>query len=284
MQPRDVTAIFSRPTLRSLGRGVVPPQVKKLTQGQLVGQFTGQETLSHFFDTAYEWLTRHYRSEYVYKNEIVSRIVFGRHSPRTASFQTEFRAGASIADAVVFNGTSTVYEIKTELDGFQRLASQLRDYLLVFDRVFVVTHEEGLDAALSIVPDEVGVIQLTRKGSLSEVKTSWSNAGNASPEAIFNTLRRGEYLSILERLTGWQADVPPGHVYAAAKERFGGLSARAAHEAALSAWRARTVSGELPKFVTQLPVSLRTLGLSEPLSTVGKHRTLNCLQSSIATL
>lgn len=262
----------------------MPPHVRRLVDSKLAAEFTGEETLSHLFDCAYAWLSRHYRSEYVYKNEVVSRIVFGRHSPRTTSFQTEFRTGTSIADAVVFNGTSTVYEIKTELDGFNRLATQLQDYLMVFDRVFVVTHDEGIEAALTIVPEQVGVIRLTRKGSLSEVRSCTSNVGGTSPVAIFNTLRRSEYLPILSRLTGWTADVPVGHIYSAARERFAALSPLSAHEAALSAWRARTVSGGLPAFALQLPTSLRTLGLTEPLSSIGKLRALTCLSAPLASV
>lgn len=282
MHPREVNSIFSRPTLRSLGKGVVPTRVQKLVHEQIGLHLNGDETLSHLFDAAYKFLIKRYRSEYVYKNEIVSRIVFGRHSPKTTSFQTEFRAGTSIADAVVFNGTSTVYEIKTELDGLHRLTGQLRDYLSVFDKIYVVTHDAGLDAALSVVPNEVGVLHLTRRGSLSEVKACITNADNTSPVAIFNTLRRAEYLPILKDLTGWQADVPPGHLYAAARERFSELTPHAAHAAALSAWRTRTVSGRLPDFVCQLPASLRALGLSEPLSSIARERVLACLQLPIS--
>lgn len=281
MHPRDLNAIFSRPTFKSLGRGIVPIHVRKLVQDQTIAPLSGEVPLSAFFDSAYQWLSRHYRSEYVYKNEIVSRIVFGRHSPRTTSFQTEFRVGKSIADALVFNGTSTVYEIKTELDGLTRLSTQLTDYLSAFDRVFVVTHDDGLQNTLAQVPDEVGVINLTRKGSLSEVKACRSNAQHVAPAAVFNTLRRAEYLAILKQLTGWNGDVPAGMLYAAARERFAELPPQVAHDAALDAWRSRTTTGSLPTFVGQLPLSLRTLGLAEPLSGIGQLRVLECLRLPI---
>lgn len=40
----------------------------------------------------------------------------------------EFNVGASKADLAVFNGTSTVYEIKSEIDSTERLKSQMGDY------------------------------------------------------------------------------------------------------------------------------------------------------------
>lgn len=282
MHPRAINTIFSRPTMRSLGRGVVPDQVKDLLRVQWDARITGESSLADFFNAAYQALTKHYRSEYVYKNELVSRVVFGRHSPRTTSFQTEFRVGSSIADAVVFNGTSTVYEVKTELDGLQRLQDQLAAYRSVFDRIFVVTHETGVDAVLRAAPSAVGVLQLTRRGSLKGVRESRANAQNVSPLAIFNTLRRYEYLDILEGACGWTGDVPASRIASEAKRRFLTLDPLFAHEQALLKWRERTTTGSLPGFVSALPPSLRTLGLSEPLSEVARTRVLNCLAQPLA--
>lgn len=272
--------------MRSLGRGVVPQSVRHLAEHVSAGNDTLSQagSLSDFFDFAYQELRANYRTEYVYKNELVSRIVFGRHSPRTTSFQTEFRTGACIADAVVFNGTSTVYEIKTELDSLQRLPDQLTAYRSVFDKIYVVTHEAGIEAVLRTAPDTVGVLHLTKRGSLTEVRASGSNANHVSPDAIFNTLRRSEYLAILERTFGWTPDVPSGRIVMEAKARFSKLSPKVAHEQALSMWRQRTTHGSLPAFVDALPASLRTLGLSEPLSEIGRLRALDCLHAPLLSV
>jgi hypothetical protein len=84
-------------------------QLRKLEGG------TGkQQTVGERLDADLDELNRQYRCEYVYKAAIASRIVFGRHSPSTASLAIELNVAGSIVDCAVFNGTSTVYEIKTQ--------------------------------------------------------------------------------------------------------------------------------------------------------------------------
>ena len=87
-----------------------------------------EATLGEAFDAALKSLVAGHRSEYVFKNQIISKVVFGRHSPRTASALLELPMGQSVADVVVLNGTSTTYEVKTDLDQFTRLSTQLDDY------------------------------------------------------------------------------------------------------------------------------------------------------------
>lgn len=65
---------------------------------------------------------------------------------------SEFWVDMSKADSVVLNGTSTVYEIKTEFDNLSRLPQQLTDYSKVFDHINVVTHERGVAAVLAAAP------------------------------------------------------------------------------------------------------------------------------------
>jgi hypothetical protein len=234
--------------------------------------------VSDAIDEAYALLRNAYRSEYIYKNEIVSRVVFGRHSPTTAGFCSELAIGASIADVVVFNGTSTAYEIKTELDSLQRLPSQLADYRRAFDRINVVTHEGAVDAVLRLAPAEVGVLVLTRRGAMSEVRAAASNAPNVVPAVLFGCLRRNEYLAILQRTHGWNADIPSAYLVAEAKKLFSELKPEVAHAHAVLEMRARTTDASRADFVSQLPYSLRTLGLSQPLSGVARTRVLSSLQ------
>jgi len=50
----------------------------------------------------------------------------------------ELSVGGSRADLCKINGTSIAYEIKTDLDNLQRLDKQLRDYMQIFEKVFVI--------------------------------------------------------------------------------------------------------------------------------------------------
>jgi hypothetical protein len=62
-------------------------------------------TLGQFFDVAFDKLFRSYRTEYVYKAAIANKLLFGKHSPRTAAMQVELPIGRSIVDIAIFNGT-----------------------------------------------------------------------------------------------------------------------------------------------------------------------------------
>lgn len=269
--------MFSRPVFKALSQGRIP-----VTLERYVNDVHGSSLeLGDAFEHAYAHLWSSYRSEYLYKNEVVSRIVFGRHSPSTATFVTEFRTGDSLADAVVFNGTSSVYEIKTEHDSLGRLHGQLADYLQVFDKVNVVTHERHVNAVLAMAPAHVGVLCLTDKGSLSEIRSAASNRENVRPARVFATLRRAEYLNILKRTLNWEPDMPPGLRMSAALAQFSTLAPITAHDEAVAELRKRTTGEATVGFVRTLPASLRTLGLSEPLSGIGKQRVAEILTRHI---
>lgn len=262
---RELSRVFSRPVFKSLSSGRIPSVLEGF--GRACGQSL---TVAEAFDRAYTHLWSDYRSEYLYKNEVVSRVVFGRHSPSTAAFLTEFRAGQSVADAVVFNGTSSVYEIKSEHDSLDRLAGQLADYLRIFDKVHVVTHESHVSGVLALTMPRVGVLCLNDRGYLSECRPALSNKTFIDPVVLFGSLRRGEYLGILERTQGWSPDVPPGLLAAAAKTRFATLAPEVAHDEAVKELRKRTTDLATAAFVGGVPRSLRTLALSEPLSRVAQ--------------
>lgn len=273
----DAVRFFTRATFRDISNGYVP-SMRELGIDSSSKKTANKNLVSVAVDNAYALLRSEHRCEYVYKNEIVSRVIFGRHSPKTASFCGELAVGSSVADVVVFNGTSTVYEIKTELDSLKRLPTQLNDYVRAFDRIHVVTHEAAVDAVLNIAPKCVGVFILGREGKISQVRESISNKANIDPAVLFGCLRRGEYLSILERTHGWTGKVTPAKLVAEARGRFVELSPEVAHTETTLEMRKRTTDSQSAGFVESLPYSLRALGLSQPLSLVARARVQTVLQ------
>ena len=95
-----------------------------------------------FYDTIFKRLLREYRYEYIYKNAVAKKILLGKHNLNTAFMLTEFRADDCKADTVILNGTSYVYEIKTEMDSFDRLDRQISAYRKVFDYITVISSEK----------------------------------------------------------------------------------------------------------------------------------------------
>ncbi|WP_141233407.1 sce7726 family protein [Lysobacter antibioticus] len=237
-----------------------------------LGRSEADLAIGPLFDEGFRELNNKYRCEYVYKAHIVNKLVFGRHSPRTASVQTELQVGKSVADIVVFNGTSTAYEIKTEFDTSRRLETQTADYLKVFDNVYVVTHPDLIRKYSDIVPDRVGVIALTARNRLSERKSAISNVDSVSSRSIFRIMRQSEYMEAVVNAYGEQPPIPNGVLFKHYEALFSKLKPRDAHAALVSAFRMRTTSVEMADYLSCLPASLRALGYATPLSALQRGR------------
>lgn len=146
----------------------------------------------------YEYMTREYRNEYIYKNTLLNKLLLGRHSLNTTSALTEIPIGKSKADFVLINGKGVVYEIKTELDSFDRLESQLNDYYKAFKLVYVVTCESNykkLDEILA--KSNVGICVLTKRNTISTKKEAVEDSSKLDFNTMFKMLRKNEYERII---------------------------------------------------------------------------------------
>lgn len=270
---RRLARFFTREAVRSIAKSGPNSEVVASLRSFL-GPNAARSTIGSLFEEGFQELSKNYRCEYVYKAQVVNKLIFGRHSPRTAGVQAELQVGKSIADIVVFNGTSTAYEIKTEYDTSRRLETQTSDYLKVFDNVFVVTHPHLADKYAAIVPDRVGVIALTARGRLSERKPAISNVNSVSSRSIFRVLRQSEYIEAVVNFYGEQPQVPNGVLFKHYEALFSRLSPRGAHAALVRAFKMRTTSAEMADYLDCLPPSLRVLGYSTPLSAPQRNQVL----------
>lgn len=224
------------------------------------------ETLFDFFDRVYDLLFKNYRSEYCYKNTIVRRHLLGKHSLKTSFVLTEFRAGNCKADLVLLNGTSTVYEIKSEFDSPARLQRQLTAYKKVFDRINIITTRNFYEKVKDTIEDHVGIMILKDNEYISDLKKSKSIKHNLSPEDIFNTLKREEYLTINRKYFGRIPKVPNTQIYKVSKELFCQLSPEVAHDEMVNTLKIRGNSTELKSFINDSPNSLKAISISQQLS------------------
>ena len=268
---RLLSRAYTRPMLTQLARTGDARALTDLllTHGQ-VGDDVAALRLGELFERGWSRLSANYRNEYVYKNELATRLVFKRHSPRTASFQVELRIGSSIADVVVANGTTTAYEIKTEFDSSRRLSSQTSDYLKAFDKVYVVTHPGHISRYEGELDPRIGLIILSDKHALTPYRKASPNAENVDPRTIFRCMRRDEYIRAIESYIGEVPTMPNGLIAGYCEELFIQLTAKQAHASFVKALKARTTGKCHVDFVSRLPSSLRALGYATPLS--GRQR------------
>ena len=264
--------MFSSATYRSLASQRPLEAMERLRKVFPLATESGARSVADAFDIAYQRLLRDYRNEYVFKNAIVSKIVFGRHRPSTASAILELPLGRSIADVAVFNGTSTVYEIKTDLDSFTRLSSQLRDYRTRVEMVYVVVSERRAASANRHIPEGVGLLALRRHGSLAVIRHATSNLGHMRADHIFGTIRQGEAAEILSQQGMRATTTDPIEHWHELRELFSGLGVAVAHQGAVNAFRARGQSAYAIATHPALPISTRALVYSTQLSGAAMRR------------
>jgi len=151
----------------------------------------------------YSNLQKDYRNEYVYKNTFINELLIKEYGLKDTIAINEFRVGNSIADIVLFNGTSKAFEIKTELDSEKRLNGQLNDYTKIFRQCYVVTSENLIDKYLK-VDDNIGLIALYSTGrslKMKEIRPAKIN-DNIDAETLIKAIRTSEYKAIVKAFYG----------------------------------------------------------------------------------
>ncbi|WKW31835.1 sce7726 family protein [Pseudomonas viridiflava] len=273
---RNYAKILNRPTFLALARGVPPQDVfydfDKLEVPKDV------KTVKELFEFAFKTIQKNYRNEYIYKTAIANRIVFGRHSPKTSAISVEMPVGRSIADLAIFNGTSTVYEIKTELDSPRRLLSQTPDYLKAFEYAYIVTHPKLAEKYADFCNDNIGVLSINSKDSLSLIKPAKSNFDTLEPSVIFRMLRKYEIILAIKKITGEPIDIANGIVREHCQKIFENLDKKTAYDIYVEAMKKRTTESDFVDFLMLLPKHLRILAYATNLSKPQKQRLLASLE------
>ncbi len=223
-------------------------------------------TLGSFFDNVYSFLFRSYRAEYVYKNVIAQKILLGTHSLNTTFMLTEFRTGVCRADALLLNGTSTVYEIKTAYDSIDRLSRQIQAYRQLFDRVCVVTAPSQIENVRNHIDEDIGLMVLSDRNTLRTIQKPSSIKRTVLPSVIFDSLRRSEYEEIIKEHFGVVPKVPNTIIHQACHDLFCTLDPVKAHDSMVSTLKKRRSSRRLNEFIESVPLSLKAASLSCKLS------------------
>ena len=173
----------------------------------------------------YKYMSRNYRNEYFYQNTMLNKLLLGRHSLNTTTALTQIPIGKSKADFVMINGKAVVYEIKTELDSFERLDNQLNDYFKAFDHVCVVTCESNYEKLNKILEGRsVGICILSDRNTLRFVKEPIENNVNLSYEALFKVLHKKEFEEILLDFYGELPKATPVFFYDECLDWFSKIS------------------------------------------------------------
>lgn len=278
MQQQAVAEVFTTAVFRALSESRIAQRAHRIVNLAPLVEDPARWTLADAYDAGHRFLRQSYRSEYFYKNSIVSKVIFGYHRPSTASALLEFQMGASYADVVVLNGTTTTYEIKTDLDSFARLRTQLADYSARTEHVNVVTSESKAASAEKALPDHVGLVVLKRSGALGVIRPSVGGFERLNPQAMFDLLRGDEALVALRRSVGYELDVPRGDAWKRTRALYAELPADVAHRETLRALRGRSAGAVELATTDSFPASLRALAYGTELSGAARARLIQRLK------
>lgn len=257
-------ALFTPSTLKSIVHESASEAHKELTEALRLELNLPQDcSLSKTIDETYKVLRREgNRTDYVYRNAIVDKLVVGKHSLNTTTPIQELRVGSSLADLVVLNGSSTVYEIKSERDTFRRLASQIENYSKVFEQAYVVTSATRLGHLQNHIPEHVGIITLSSSYTLQTVREASTNWELLDPVAISRTMTIREACSALRALGIQVPNVPNMLIRRAIDDKFEKLGARMSSQVFISTLKQSRKPRLNQADITLVPRPLRSFALS----------------------
>lgn len=259
-----ILPIFRGPFLERIGYGKHCSTVRELiNEFHLHLNNPRPQSLGDWFECFYSLLLEKYRCEYVYKNALSTSLYLNdRHLPGASFLISELRVGNSRADLAIFNGTSTVYEVKSHYDSFERLEAQIADYRKVFDHIYVVTAAEKVSAVLDQVEASVGVMKLDDDMRLTEERAAQSNKANTDPSTIFDCMRQSEFCSAVKDVAGYLPDVPGADLYLELKKIFCQLDPIEAHDLMVEKIRGRGKRQPVADLIQDAPASLKHACLS----------------------
>lgn len=153
---------------------------------------------SQIIKEIYKYMSKYYRNEYFYQNTLLNKLLLGKHSLNTTTALTQIPVGKSKADFILINGKAVVFEIKTDLDTFERLDTQIKDYYKAFDYVYVVTSESNYAKLEKLLKDQpVGICILTKNKRLRFPKEAKQYKDKICHEELFKILHKNEFENLI---------------------------------------------------------------------------------------
>ncbi|MCF7932511.1 MAG: sce7726 family protein [Acholeplasmataceae bacterium] len=145
-----------------------------------------------------EAIMREFLNEAVIKASFIKKHGF-KESPEDTVLIFELNTGSSRADLCTFNGTSTVFEIKTAYDSYQRLKTQMDDYSKAYEHMNLIVPREHADSVKDMIFDQTGIITYERIGNRLNFDTYRKavSHGQIDPEYQLRQLNKKQLSSVV---------------------------------------------------------------------------------------
>lgn len=221
--------VFSKSTLSDLIENRDSVLVSNVVSRYMLNE--DNLTYGDAFSKIYKVMIETHKNEYIFKNTLLNKLLLGVHSINTSTALTEVPINKSIIDFVLINGKAVAYEIKTDLDKFDRLVGQLNDYYKAFTCVCVITSESNYIKTLELLSkSNTGVFVLTNQNKISKRKLPIADYSKLDYTSMFKLLRKHEYESILEYHYGKLPEVRQVEYFTICLEMFKKIELNVVHE------------------------------------------------------
>lgn len=202
-QLRDYSSLFSRSEAQLWMRSDFTSIKLKIDRYDGHWQNLIGSTYLDYLKYVYHILEKHYQNEYIFKNTFLNEWLIKEIGQSNSKVFNEYRVGNAVADLVMFNGNSKVFEIKTEYDSDNRLALQLKNYRKAFNQIFLIVPESKLSLYEKY---DAGVGIITFAGNQAQkfsLKREAVNTPDVDAATIMNILHTHEYKAIVKSHFGF---------------------------------------------------------------------------------
>jgi len=182
---------------------------------------------------------------------------------------------------VILNGCGTVYEIKSDRDSLARLESQIENYRKAFSKIYVVAGTLHIQDVLEKTSEDVGVMSLTRWNRISIVREAKDNFDYICPATIFDSLRLGEAVDILNELSVDIPDLPNTLMRNAIRSIFTELNPIDVQCCMIKTLKRTRNLAPLNTLIANLPHALQSIALMVQLRNKDRDRLLETLNKPL---
>lgn len=231
----------------------------------------------------YRAMCKYYRCEYVYKNEVINKLLLKQFAGTKTIVFNEFRVIDSIVDLAMFNGVSKAFEIKTEYDSKKRLAHQLDVYSKLFQECYIVIPKELYEHYTTGISDAIGIIVMCIDNGQIILSTERKATKNnmVDPDILIKSVRCKEYKNIIKAYFGSLPEVSCYDMFDACNALMRQIPCDVLHSLFLTEIKKRVNNTNL---LHHIPAEIRQMCLSLNLDKQQSEALINKLNTNIITL
>jgi hypothetical protein len=235
-------------------------------------------TYNDYLKYIYNILESNYANEYIIKNSFLNEWLIPEKGHDNATIFNEFRVGKSVADLVIFNGTSKVFEIKTEFDSNQRLESQIENYKKIFKEVYLIVPKSKLSTYYRF-DKSVGLISYkTKQKRIFNIERPCEANSETDYCTLMDILHSNEYKKIIKKYYGFLPEMTSFNQFEKCSSLMKKIPAEDLNQLFIEQMKTRNISNELSVRCFR---ELNQLSLSLNLNKIDKQKFVKNLNTCL---